>query len=166
MRLRRDVRAYGRMEAGNAVAAPALGLYFGWPSQLADAVLLGLALVAVTLGLVAGARYWLALDARLKHRPGPMDRAMAFASAAQLPMLVATILAAFGLAATLIFGEWSRSNSVAAIATALAALEYLNYYHVQLQHFDNANDSRRLLSGRGFRRAHLARDLARWRRRK
>lgn len=43
----------------------------------------------------------------------------------------------------------------------LAGLEYVNYYHVQLQHFDNAADIKRLLSGRGFRPAHLARALRR-----
>jgi hypothetical protein len=34
---------------------------------------------------------------------------------------------------------------------------------VQLQHFDNGADFKRLIGGRGFRRAHLARDLAAYR---
>jgi uncharacterized integral membrane protein len=46
----------------------------------------------------------------------------------------------------------------------LAVLEYINYYHVQLQHFDHVADWRRLVSGRGFRRSHLAREIERWRR--
>jgi hypothetical protein len=41
----------------------------------------------------------------------------------------------------------------------LAALEYVNYYHRQLQHFDNREDFRRLLAGKGFRKSWLARDL-------
>ena len=36
-------------------------------------------------------------------------------------------------------------------------------FHRQLQHFDHRPDFRRLLRGDGFRRAHLARDLARHR---
>jgi hypothetical protein len=46
----------------------------------------------------------------------------------------------------------------------LAVLEYINYYHVQLQHFDHAPDWKRLISGRGFRRSHLAREIERWER--
>jgi hypothetical protein len=46
----------------------------------------------------------------------------------------------------------------------LAVLEYINYYHVQLQHFDHAPDWQRLVSGRGFRRSHLAREIERWKR--
>lgn len=44
----------------------------------------------------------------------------------------------------------------------LAVLEYINYYHVQLQHFDNRTDFQRLVSGRGFRRSHLSRAIAKW----
>jgi hypothetical protein len=42
-------------------------------------------------------------------------------------------------------------------------LEYINYYVVQLQHFDHASDFKRLLSGRGFREAHLAKALRAYR---
>ena len=44
--------------------------------------------------------------------------------------------------------------------TALAALEYVNYYKFQVQHFDNWADFKRLMTGRGFRKAHMARDIA------
>ncbi len=43
----------------------------------------------------------------------------------------------------------------------LAVLEYINYYHVPLQHFDHAPDWQRLVSGRWFRRSHLAREIER-----
>jgi hypothetical protein len=46
----------------------------------------------------------------------------------------------------------------------LAILEYINYYHYQLQHFDHAADFARLLSGRGFRRSHLSKAIAAWKR--
>jgi hypothetical protein len=45
--------------------------------------------------------------------------------------------------------------------TVLATLEYINYYHYQLQHFDNLPDFQRLISGNGFRQSHLARALKR-----
>ena len=51
---------------------------------------------------------------------------------------------------------------VALAAAVLAALEYVNYYHRQLQHFDNFADIKRLLTGRGFRRSQMARDLERY----
>ena len=50
--------------------------------------------------------------------------------------------------------------------TVLATLEYINYYHYQLQHFDNAADFQRLISGDGFRQSHLARALKRYERKK
>ena len=50
---------------------------------------------------------------------------------------------------------------VVTVAALLAVLEYVNYYHRQLQHFDNASDWRRLLAGRGFRPSQLSRDLVR-----
>jgi hypothetical protein len=46
--------------------------------------------------------------------------------------------------------------------TLMAIAEYVNYYHFQLQHFDNFPDFQRLLSGKGFRRSHLSRRLASW----
>jgi hypothetical protein len=49
------------------------------------------------------------------------------------------------------------------VLTVLAMLEYINYYHRQLQHFDNAADLKRLLSGKGFKRSHMARELAAFR---
>ena len=51
----------------------------------------------------------------------------------------------------------------ATVCGLLAALEYINYYHRQLQHFDNAADFKRLMSGRGFRRSQMAADLERFR---
>lgn len=49
------------------------------------------------------------------------------------------------------------------IASLLALAEYVNYYHRQLQHFDNWPDFHRLITGRGFRPAKMALDLAAWR---
>jgi hypothetical protein len=58
---------------------------------------------------------------------------------------------------------WSRSVIAGAGLWLLAALEYVNYYHRQLQYFDNMADLKHLLTGRGLKPAHMARDLAAWR---
>ena len=57
------------------------------------------------------------------------------------------------------------ADRVAATGCAtLAVLEYVNYYHRQLQHFDNKADFKRMLAGKGFRQSWLARDLSELRR--
>jgi hypothetical protein len=70
-------------------------------------------------------------------------------------------LAALGVAASLwgalTLPAFSLAWTAAVFFGLLAVLEYVNYYHVQLNHFDNAADFRRLLSGKGFRKPHLAR---------
>ena len=48
----------------------------------------------------------------------------------------------------------------AAACATMAVLEYVNYYHRQIQHFDNKADFRRMLAGKGFRQSWMARDLA------
>lgn len=45
----------------------------------------------------------------------------------------------------------------------LAVLEYINYYHIQLQNFDHGPTFRRFLKRRTFPRAYLAKDLEIWR---
>ena len=160
----RDFRGYGNLEALNAILLPAVAAYYGWPGDRAAAGVLILALAALVTGLVVGAVYWWALAKRIAGNAAPMHRALRLADLAQRPMLLVVIAA--GVAATwqLIARGLSFSPGIAAGAALLAALEYVNYYHVQLQHFDNAADWRRLLGAAGFRRAHMARDLAAWRR--
>ncbi|MDQ3080564.1 MAG: hypothetical protein M3R03_11290 [Pseudomonadota bacterium] len=55
---------------------------------------------------------------------------------------------------------WTAGVIAAELLTLLAGLEYVNYYHRQLQHFDNLADLKRLFSGRGFKPSHMARSLA------
>ncbi|MEN9392769.1 MAG: hypothetical protein RLZZ104_1112, partial [Pseudomonadota bacterium] len=58
--------------------------------------------------------------------------------------------------------SWSAGLADRNIATGcavLAVLEYINYYHRQLQHFDNGEDFQRLLAGKGFRKSWMARDI-------
>jgi hypothetical protein len=57
---------------------------------------------------------------------------------------------------------FTPSAIAALILGTLALLEYVNYYVAQLQHFDHASDFKRLITGKGFRRPHLARVVAEW----
>ena len=159
-KLLRDFGSYANLEALNAVLLPALAAYFGWPSDRSGAILLIIANVALIIGLVVGALYWWGVAARLKRRTLPMNRALRLANVAQRPMLVMT-MAAIALCIWQVADKgMSLTNIVAIVVTTLAALEYINYYHVQLQHFDNRADFKKMLRGAGFKRAHLARDLA------
>ena len=142
---------------------PALAIYHGWPTDRGGAMVLAIANVALIIGLVVGAFYWWGIAARLKRNRQPMARALRLADAAQRPMLVATL-------ATIALCVWqiatkgmTWTNIVAIVLTTLAALEYVNYYHVQLQHFDNRADFTKMLRGAGFKRAHMAKDLAAFR---
>ncbi len=159
----RDFASYGNLEAFNALLVPAIATYFGWSSARSGAILLVVANAALIIGLIVGAAYWWGVAARLKRRPAPMARALRLASAAQLPMLLLTVAAIAVSAVQLASHGLTLANIVAMSVTALAALEYVNYYHVQLQHFDNRRDFWRLLRGKGFKRAHLARELSLYR---
>jgi hypothetical protein len=45
--------------------------------------------------------------------------------------------------------RWTPAVIAAGLLTLLAALEYMNYYHRQLQHFDNMADFKRLITAEG-----------------
>ena len=84
---------------------------------------------------------------------------------AQLPSLllvVASIMLTL-LDSIRAYPKFTASHYGAITFTLLAVLEYINYYHRQLQHFDNVSDFNRLMTGNGFRESHLARSLGRWR---
>ena len=93
-----------------------------------------------------------------------MQRAAVCLGPLQLP---AALLCATSVGASVteweIDGGWTPSAVVALCCALLAVLEYINYYVVQLQHFDNAADWRRLWTGGGFRKSHLARAIFKYR---
>jgi hypothetical protein len=74
-------------------------------------------------------------------------------------------VAAAGLIYALWLVGWTTPVIAAAVLILLAALEYVNYYHRQLQHFDCWSDFKRLISTRQLRPSHMARDLAAHRKR-
>lgn len=155
---------YWKMEAGNVFMMPVAAVvainYFD------DAVSLPvlLAMLSCSSLLVIGA---VALRMHLEDVKGDRAfgaRALPWLSVAQWPSLG---LALVGLSAAGYErwddGRWSASAVVAAILAVLALLEYINYYMVQLQHFDHKADIKRVFSGKGFREAHLAKVLRKYR---
>ena len=121
-----------------------------------------LALVPMTALLIIGAVYWRAKVRQLQQKRYQIAPVLAKIGRLRLPVLILTILSALVAIASWFIPYLAISAAdriCASIAAALAALEYVNYYHRQLQHFDNAADFKRLLSGKGFRVSQMARDL-------
>ncbi|MDR7279500.1 hypothetical protein [Catenuloplanes atrovinosus] len=141
--VRRRLRSLALLELINIplwgwAAFGALGL----PATALD--LAGFALFALLLA--EGAGYWLAkLCQTGRTVPG-----LWFFRAARL---INPVLLAAGLILTVTGRAWAGL-----FFTGFAVLEHVNYFHVQLM-YDNRADLRRL-ARRGFRRSHLARDLA------
>ena len=157
---------YWKIEAGNAVFIPALAVYLVLKSGGRISTALVLSGLACSFLLVIGT---IVLRMMLRKARGEAD-----AIADRIPLLARMRWPAIALcvAAAVANGtEWLRGGlelSAQCLAPAvlllLAVLEYVNYYHFQLQHFDHAPDWQRLIAGRGFRRSHLAREIERWKR--
>ena len=156
--LRGYVRAYSRMEAANVFIVPATMLLLsggrlGWFSLLP--------LVSVALLLGIGALYWRAkvreLDTGLVS-----TSLLTLIAGFQYPMLCLVFLSTLSATGAWIYQDMTRGLADRWVATGsaiLGILEYVNYYHRQLQHFDNRRDLMRFLSGRRFPVSHLAKDL-------
>jgi len=151
---------YWKMEAGNVVVLPLVmlllsGGQLGWVSLVPMA-----AMVAM---LVIGALYWRGKVRQLKGEAQDWPGLLRLIARLQVPVLVLTLLGCAAAAAGWLMPDLACGTADRWSATAsavLAALEYVNYYHRQLQHFDNKADFRRMLAGKGFRQSWMARDLA------
>ena len=157
----RNFNAYWKMEAANVVFVPGFALVLGFPRDGVEAIALGLAIAATAGFLVVGTLFWRGVDRRLRFGdPISARRALDFADRVERPLLIICAAAIATTIVALILNGWTPAAIAASALSALAALEYVNYYHWQLQHFDNRADLKRLLSGRGARPSHMARDLA------
>lgn len=126
--------------------------------------LTGLTFIPVCLLLAIGTYYWWAKLQFLQRREALQPRVVRLAKW-DWPSLLLTIGAGLIAAAGWLRPDLSvgLADRIAATTMAvLAALEYVNYYHRQLQHFDHAADWRRLTQGKGFRKSQLRRDLERF----
>lgn len=147
------------MEAGCALLFPVLAIYWWPPKSVAEAGALALSLLACCSLLVVGAYYWWAAVKRIDGDRGPIAKVVRLADRWERVLLGLSLLA-MAVAVALVVARGVSSAALAALGFAfLACLEYLNYYHVQLQNFDHAADFRRLLRTRRLRRSHLAADL-------
>lgn len=162
--VRRRLDHYWKMEAGCALLFPLLSILLFPPQSVEEACALMVSLVACCSLLLLGALYWRAAVKRIDGDSAPISKIVGFAERWQKRLLGLSLAAAAASAALLL----TRGVGPAALASIglslLACLEYVNYYHVQLQNFDHAPDFRRLVRGRRLRRSHLAADLAALRR--
>jgi hypothetical protein len=146
------------MEALNAFLIPLAAFWLVRPSGALENWLLIGSLVPCIVLLIVGAAYWYGLHARLNDNRSPLVRVVDAARMVRLPSLL-LILVSLGLAAFALTQRTAVAYGVL-IITVLSVLEWINYYVVQLQHFDNPADFKRMISGKGFMQAHLARDIA------
>jgi hypothetical protein len=158
---------YWPMEAANVALVPAAALGAVWwsgervPPALIYALYPNIAMLAI------GALYWRAALKRLQGDAKPMAYWMGWISGLQRFVGVFLFLACGAALVDLWSGGGVTTARIVVLALVVLALaEYVNYYHVQLQYFDNAADFKRLLAGRGFRASHMARDLKAFRTRR
>ena len=160
--LSRRLAMYWRVELLNVVLVPGLALCV---SAAVDQPLgwLSLACLVPTMLLLAiGGLYWRGKAHEIARHAASLDHALVWAGRLRPAALALVVLAAVLCAVDLLVARLSVSftdRAVALGATALAVLEYVNYYSTQLQHFDHWADFSRLIRGRGFRTAHMRADL-------
>jgi hypothetical protein len=151
---------YWKMEAANVIALPALAIYLSG-GQLSWVSLVPMA--AMALLLVIGALYWRGKVRQLKGEQQNWSGLLRTLARLQLPAMVLTVAGAAAAVAGWIDSDLTIGTAdrwAAAACATMAVLEYVNYYHRQIQHFDNKADFRRMLAGKGFRQSWMARDLA------
>ena len=117
----------------------------------------------IDAGLVVGTAAWLLVLAGLDGKPAQATRLVAFCARAEIVSLLLLGAATLAAASAVITGGWPPRTLAAAGLTLLGWLEYVNYYHWQLQNFDSQINARRLAAGRGLRRAHMGRAVRAWR---
>ena len=151
------------IEMSCAALVPVVVLRSAPPRTFVEGVAVGVALFAVALLLLVGGAYWYGVLKRADGNSAVLASVLRIADAVERPVIALLGVSWLLSAIALVANGWTRAVIAALACSALGSLEYVNYFRVQLQHFDHMADFRRLLSGRGFRRAHLARDLAAFR---
>ncbi len=159
----RNFQSYGTIEAVNVMLVPAMAIYLAPPRNFLDAAVLAAAILPTCGLLIVGAIYWLALARRLRGDRSLFLRWLPIADAAQRPLLALVFLAVVASGAAFLLRGFTGPVIAALVLTSLAALEYVNYYHRQLQHFDNWSDFKKLVTTGRLRPARSARDLAAYR---
>lgn len=149
------------MEAGNVVLVPAVAAFFAQPANLFETLVFGLAAIACGGFLLVGSFYWSGKHDRIEHGGRKkIDRALTIAVRAKWPLLFITAASIVVDVYAIATAGFRPALIAASVLTLLAGLEYVNYYQLQLQHFDRWSDFQRLMTERKLRQAHMARDLA------
>jgi hypothetical protein len=165
-KLIKRLTGYWRLEAGNMVLIPAFVYYFT-KAQLSTWTAVSMFAVALLLGV--GAMYWRAKLHQLQGKGEGFEMTMVLIKRMQTPTLILTLLSLAYCGLLWLRPEMSRGRpdqiAISAMA-ALAALEYINYYHRQLNYFDNIADLKRVFTGKGFQPSQMRRDLDQLARRK
>lgn len=161
--LRRHLSRYWKMEAGNVLLVPIIVWLMVWSAGDAPDAAFWLGAVACSWLLIVGTAAWLLVLARMDGKATLAEGLVAFCAHAEIPSLLLLIVATGAAAQSVIAAGWPPRTIAAAGLTLLGWLEYVNYYHWQLQNFDSAIDVKRLMAGRGLRRAHMGRAVRAWR---
>lgn len=166
LKLEKRLSSYWKIELGNVIIVPAAMIALAYMSESPVGWLSLFAMTPMCGLLAVGGLYWRGKHMRLKGENSALDSALTLAHKAQYLLLMLTVLACFITAVAFGMSGLARGTGdliVSAVAVVLTALEYINYYHRQLQHFDHAADFKRLITGRGFRPSQMSQDLAKWR---
>jgi hypothetical protein len=166
--LLKRLKPYWKMEAVNVLSIP----FFAWilirvcfGGQITIAVIAST--VATAFLLVVGTFAWKMVVDRLEGNPASEKTWTPWLDLARWPAILLIMIALIATAAEALSTLPRNSASLigASLLCVLAILEFVNYYHVQLQHFDHAEDFQRLLSGKGFRESHLSKSIRTYRQR-
>jgi hypothetical protein len=155
--LRKHLVSYWKMEAGNVLAVPLFAWFLVWQAGDTPHLAAGLGAAACSFMLVVGTAAWLLVLARLDGKAARAERLVGFCARAEMPALLLLAIATLATGHAIITQGWPPRSIAAVGLTLLGWLEYVKYYHWQLQNFDSAIDLKRLLAGRGLRRAHMGR---------
>ena len=163
----RRLSHYWKVEAANMIAVPSLAVWAVEKSGNTISFSLIVAMAAACFMLLIGT---FALRIKLETAKGSRSfgqRWLPWLSQAQWPALVLVASAVAGAGFELwVDGRRGYVAIATVVCSLLAVLEYINYYHVQLQNFDHLPDLKRFMAGGGFRKSHLAKALQSFRARK
>jgi hypothetical protein len=151
-KLLKRLSSYWQLEALNVIFVPAFTAILviqaddnvSWP--------LGLSMVACSGLLIVGAIIWRLKFDELQKKVEFEYFIIPWLDRVKFPSLwlcLATIPAV--LYELIHDGRWSPSVIATTALATLSIMEWINYYAIQLQHFDHIDDFQRLIKGKGFR---------------
>jgi hypothetical protein len=161
-KLMKRMRSYWKMECANIVVVPGLAIFLTLRAGGSLSLALWLSLAACSFLLFVGTFALKMISDKLHGQPETERTWVPRLKLLRWPALLMIGVALLAIGREYFLPTPTADLVAASIVCLLAILEYINYYHVQLQHFDNAADWQRLISGKGFRRSHLSRSIAAW----